>query len=73
MLAGYGRYLNDNVRTEHLKCSTCRTQIHLTSIETNPDGSEVRSFSCPHCAAISTLRLRPRCDPDESMRDQGAR
>ncbi len=57
MLAGYGRYLNDNVRTVHLKCSACRTRVHLTKIESDDQGTEVRSFACPHCRAISTVRL----------------
>ena len=75
MLAGYGRYVNDNVRTEHLKCSRCRTQIQLTGIETDPEGCEVRSFSCQHCAAVSKLRLcRPSdADADHHRRDLGAR
>lgn len=68
MLAGYGRYLNDNVRTEHLKCSNCRTQIHLTGIKLDPDGCEVRSFSCQHCAAVSKLRLRPRGEQTDHIR-----
>jgi hypothetical protein len=58
MLAGYGRHLNDNVRTAHLKCSSCKTRVHLSTIETDAEGFEVRSFACLNCAAISTIRLR---------------
>lgn len=57
-MAGHERFQNDNVRTEHLKCSICRTQIYLAKIEKDADGCELRSFACPHCAAVTTLRLQ---------------
>jgi DNA-directed RNA polymerase subunit RPC12/RpoP len=53
-------YLNDNVRTAHLKCSDCRTQIYLIKIEQDEDGAEVRTFGCPHCAHCKLIRLAPR-------------
>ncbi len=52
-------YLNDNIRTEHLKCSNCRTQSFLMKIEPDGNGGEVRTFVCPHCQARRLLRLRP--------------
>ncbi len=52
-------YLNDNIRTEHLKCSSCRTQSFLMKIETDGSGGEVRTFICPHCHARRLLRLTP--------------
>ena len=57
MLAGYGRFVNDNVRTAHLKCSRCKTRVHLIRIETDEEGCEVRSFSCRHCADVSVVRF----------------
>jgi len=57
MLAGYGRYANDNVRTKHLKCSGCNTRTYLIKIERDDIGREIRSFACQHCAAISALHL----------------
>lgn len=72
MLAGYGRYLNDNVRTGHLKCANCKTRTYLTKIERDDDGAEVRSFACPHCAAITRLRLPAAVDASEMpLRDLG--
>lgn len=72
MLAGYGRYLNDNVRTGHLKCSNCKTRTYLTKIERDEDGAEVRSFACQHCAAVTRLRLPVVADgSDLPMRDLG--
>lgn len=57
----FGRiaYLNDNIRTEHLKCSSCRTQSFLMKIEADGSGGEVRTFVCPHCQARRLLRLTP--------------
>ncbi len=55
-----GAYLNDNIRTEHLKCSYCRTQVYLIKIEPDDEGGEIRTFGCPHCAASKSLRLAPR-------------
>lgn len=52
-------YLNDNIRTEHLKCSSCRTQSYLLDIESDGCGGEVRIFACPHCQARRALRIRP--------------
>jgi DNA-directed RNA polymerase subunit RPC12/RpoP len=52
-------YLNDNIRTEHLKCSNCRTQSFLVKIEPDGSGGEVRTFVCPHCEARRLLRLTP--------------
>lgn len=52
-------YLNDNIRTEHLKCSSCRTQSFLMKIESDGSGGEVRTFVCPHCQARRLLRLTP--------------
>jgi sulfur transfer protein SufE len=60
-------YLNDNVRTEHLKCSDCRTQIYLVKIEQDDEGAEVRTFGCPHCAHVKAIRL-PRL---ATMRSSG--
>lgn len=57
MLAGYGRYVNDNVRTGHLKCRNCKTRTDLTKIERDDNGCEVRSFACRHCNAVTSLRL----------------
>ncbi|MDB5616627.1 MAG: hypothetical protein JWQ24_865 [Tardiphaga sp.] len=76
MVAGYGQFVNDNVRTEHLKCSHCRTRVHLTKIDTEADGTEVRSFACQHCNAVSKLRLHSSdADAAEaaSVRDLGNR
>lgn len=56
-------YLNDNIRTEHLKCSCCRTQVYLIRIESDDEGGEVRTFGCPHCATSKSLRLAPRRHP----------
>lgn len=57
-------YLNDNIRTEHLKCSSCRTQSFLMKIESDDSGGEVRTFVCPHCQARRLLRLTPMtCTP----------
>jgi len=50
-------YVNDNIRTEHLKCSTCRTRSLLLKIEPDDDGGEVRIFVCAHCDARQTVRL----------------
>lgn len=50
-------YLNDNIRTEHLKCVACRTQIYLIKIEQERGGWETRTFGCPHCASRRSLRL----------------
>jgi transposase-like protein len=52
-------YQNDNIRTEHLKCSNCRTQSFLLKIEPDDCGGEVRTFVCPHCQARRLLRLTP--------------
>ena len=52
-------YLNNNIRTEHLKCSSCRTQSFLLKIESDGSGGEVRTFVCPHCQARRLLRLTP--------------
>lgn len=72
MLAGYGRYVNDNVRTGHLKCANCKTRTYLTKIERGDDGAEVRSFACPHCAAVTRLRLPAAVDASEMpLRDLG--
>lgn len=56
-------YLNDNIRTEHLKCSNCRTQSHLLAIESDGRGGEVRTFACPNCQARRVLRLVPAPKP----------
>lgn len=53
----YGRFLNDNIRTEHLKCESCRTQIFLTRIERPNKVLEVRTFQCPHCTRTRTLHI----------------
>lgn len=50
-------YLNDNIRTEHLKCTMCRTQIYLVKIEQDRDGNEIRTFGCPHCSVCRSVRL----------------
>jgi hypothetical protein len=51
------RYLNDNIRTAHLKCVDCRTQIFLCRIETDHDGCEIRTFGCPHCDRTAAMRF----------------
>lgn len=74
MLAGYGRFMNDNVRTGHLKCSSCGTRTYLAKIERDEEGREVRSFACQHCNAVTTLRL-PAADKGTSgmlLRDLGS-
>lgn len=66
-------YLNDNIRTEHLKCSCCRTQVYLIKIESDDEGGEIRTFGCPHCATSKSLRLAPRrptLEPAELAADQ---
>ncbi|MGM4892076.1 hypothetical protein [Tardiphaga sp. 709] len=66
-------HLNDNIRTEHLKCSGCRTQVYLIKIESDDEGGEIRTFGCPHCAASKSLRLAPRrqnLKPAELVADQ---
>jgi hypothetical protein len=74
MLAGYGRYANDNIRTGHLKCPNCRTRTHLAKIECDDDGREVRSFACQHCAAVTELRLPAVGDSSDTLlRDLGNR
>jgi DNA-directed RNA polymerase subunit RPC12/RpoP len=68
-----GAYLNDNIRTEHLKCSYCRTQVYLIKIESDDEGGEIRTFGCPHCATSKSLRLTPRrriLEPAEFVADQ---
>ena len=56
-------YLNDNIRTEHLKCPRCRTQAYLYKIEPINGGGEVRTFACPHCHARRQLRLAASPQP----------
>ena len=59
-MLGIGKaFLNDNIRTEHLKCSHCRTQIFLSGID-HEDGGEVRTFGCPHCRRTREVRLTPQ-------------
>lgn len=70
-------YLNDNIRTEHLKCSSCRTQIFLVKIEPSGDGGELRTFGCPHCRQTRSLRLAPAQErghgaPDAVAGDHGS-
>jgi DNA-directed RNA polymerase subunit RPC12/RpoP len=48
---------NDNIRTDHLKCDRCRTQIFLTGIERRDEMCEVRTFRCPHCRQTRTLHI----------------
>jgi hypothetical protein len=62
MLGTRRAHVNDNIRTEHLKCSGCKTQIYLVRIESDNDGSEIRTFGCPHCAQCRSIRLSPRQD-----------
>lgn len=50
-------FSNDNVRTPHLKCDRCQTQVFFERIDHLADGSELRVFRCGHCDAISTLRI----------------
>jgi DNA-directed RNA polymerase subunit RPC12/RpoP len=50
-------YFNDNIRTEHLKCSSCRTQVYLIKIELDDAGGETRVFSCPHCSSLRALHI----------------
>jgi hypothetical protein len=63
----YRVYLNDNIRTAHLKCSACRTQIYLLEIEPERDGWETRIFGCPHCPAQRSVRLA--ASPDVRRRE----
>lgn len=50
-------HLNDNIRTEHLKCPICRTRTYLVQIEREADGSETRIFGCPRCSAQRMVRV----------------
>jgi transposase-like protein len=50
-------HLNDNIRTEHLKCPICRTRTYLVQIESERDGSEIRFFGCPRCSAQRVVRV----------------
>ena len=50
------RHGNDNIRTSHLKCDSCRTRIQLKSID-QFDGFETRSFSCDYCGAVKLVRV----------------
>jgi len=52
-------YVNDNIRTAHLKCVSCKTQIFLREIEPAEDGGEIRTFGCPHCQRARAVRLSP--------------
>lgn len=52
-------YLNDNIRTEHLKCSGCRTQVYLLRIEPDEVGGETRIFCCPHCQGLRAMHVEP--------------
>ena len=74
MLAGYGRFQNDNVRTAHLKCTSCKTQVHLTKVEIDETGCEIRSFMCGHCASISVVRFNShrQAAEDGAQRDLSA-
>jgi hypothetical protein len=54
---------NDNIRTDHLKCDSCRTRVHLTRIE-QCDGNERRLFECAHCGAVKSLRLAAPAAPN---------
>ena len=73
MLAGYARFMNDNVRTAHLKCPACKTRTHLTGIETDDDGREVRNFTCQRCGSVNRLVLPGASQAVESLarRDLG--
>lgn len=62
-------FLNDNLRTPHLKCNRCQTQVSLERIDLLEDGSESRTFRCGHCDAISTLRVNA-IGPDGEMLPQ---
>lgn len=53
----YRPHRNDNIRTAHLKCAKCKTQIFLSRIESTQDGCELRVFECPHCALTRTVRI----------------
>jgi hypothetical protein len=53
----YRLFRNDNIRTAHLKCESCQTQIFLSRIERPDDLCEVRVFQCPHCERVRTLRI----------------
>lgn len=50
------RHGNDNIRTDHLKCDSCRTRSQLKSID-QFDGFETRSFECTHCGAVKLVRV----------------
>jgi hypothetical protein len=47
---------NDNIRTDHLKCDSCRTRVHLKRIE-QFEGVERRLFECAHCGSTKALRI----------------
>ncbi|MET0970575.1 MAG: hypothetical protein ABWY18_15355 [Tardiphaga sp.] len=53
---------NDNIRTDHLKCDSCRTRVHLKRIEQS-DGNERRLFECAHCGSIKSVRLAAPAAP----------
>ena len=74
MLAGYENFVNDNVRTAHLKCQDCKTQVQLAEIATDDEGHEVRSFHCRHCKNVSAIRFdRNRHNGDDGiLRDLSA-
>ena len=57
MLVRLGSFMNDNVRTGHLKCASCGTRTYLAKIQRDEEGCEVRSFACQHCHAVAELRL----------------
>ncbi len=47
---------NDNIRTDHLKCDSCRTRVYLKRIE-QLEGAERRLFECAHCGSTKALRI----------------
>ena len=64
-------FLNDNLRTPHLKCDRCQMQVFLERIDRLTDGSELRTFRCGHCDAISTLRINAAGDNKMLPQQQG--
>ena len=50
-------YGNDNIRTPHLKCTSCKTQVFFKGIS-HSESCEVRLFVCPHCEEITSLRIK---------------
>lgn len=57
MADGNRPYINDNIRTPHLKCDRCKTQVFLERIDRLAERTELRIFRCGNCNATSTIRI----------------